>query len=110
MKMMKKIKFAVVISAMSVAIPLTASAQTNSAEQIYNMSLAATCANCHGTNGVSAAGGDMPKINDLTHEQIKKNLMEYKSGARQGTIMPQLAKGYTDEQINTIASVLGKKN
>lgn len=110
MKMIKKIKFAVVISAMSVAIPLAASAQSNSAEQIYNMSLVATCANCHGTNGISAAGGDMPKINDLTHEQIKKSLMDYKSGARQGTIMPQLAKGYTDEQINTIASVLGKKN
>jgi sulfide dehydrogenase cytochrome subunit len=110
MKMMKKIKFAIVILAISVAIPLTASAQSNSAEQIYNLSLAATCASCHGTNGVSAAGSDMPKINDLTHEQIKKSLMDYKSGARQGTIMPQLTKGYTDEQINTIALVLGKKN
>ncbi len=110
MKMMKKLKYVVAVSAVSFAIPLTALAQPNSAEQIYNMSLAATCANCHGTNGVSVAGGDMPKINDLTHEQIKKSLLDYKSGARQGTIMPQLAKGYTDEQINTIALMLGKKN
>jgi cytochrome c553 len=36
-------------------------------------------------------------------------LKAYKSGAQQGTIMPQLAKGYTDEQLTTIASVLGKK-
>jgi sulfide dehydrogenase cytochrome subunit len=108
--MMSKLKIAIAFSAISAAIPFTVAAQPNSAEQIYNMSLAATCASCHGTDGVSVAGGNMPKINDLTHEQIRKSLMDYKSGERQGTIMPQLAKGYTDEQINVIALVLGKKN
>jgi cytochrome c553 len=33
----------------------------------------------------------------------------YKSGALEGTIMPQLAKGYSDEQLITIANQLGKK-
>lgn len=92
------------------ALPIASQAQSKSAEQIYHMSLAATCANCHGTNGVSVAGDNMPKISDLTHEEIKTRLLEYKAGTRQGTIMPQLAKGYTDEQINVIASLLGKKN
>jgi len=110
MMLISRIKITIAVAAMSAVAPLTISAQSNSAEQIYTMSLAATCANCHGTNGVSAAGGDMPKINDLTHEQIKKSLMDYKSGAHQGTVMPQIAKGYTDEQINTIAAMLGKKN
>jgi cytochrome c553 len=110
MKKMMKIKMAFVLTAMTAAIPLSVLAQSNSAEQIYNLSLAATCASCHGTGGVSVAGANMPKISDLTHDQIKKSLIEYKTGARQGTIMPQLAKGYTDEQINVIASVLGKKN
>jgi cytochrome c553 len=36
-------------------------------------------------------------------------LKAFKSGAREGTIMPQLAKGYTDEQLETIANQLGKK-
>jgi len=30
-------------------------------------------------------------------------MQEYKSGARTGTIMNQLAKGYTDEQIEALA-------
>jgi cytochrome c553 len=51
----------------------------------------------------------MPKIDQLTSEQILTQLKAFKSGARTGTIMPQLAKGYTDEQMQTIADYLGKK-
>jgi cytochrome c553 len=36
-------------------------------------------------------------------------LQEYKNGTRPGTIMPQLSKGYTDEQLETIALQLGQK-
>ena len=36
-------------------------------------------------------------------------LKAFKSGAREGTIMPQLAKGYSDEQLEIIAIQLGKK-
>ena len=110
MIVMSKIKVAMAVAVMSAAIPLSISAQPNSAEQIYNLSLAATCANCHGTNGISVAGNNMPQISDLTHEEIKTRMLEYKAGTRQGTIMPQLAKGFTDEQINAIAMLLGKKN
>lgn len=78
------------------------------AERVYHQSLAATCANCHGTNGVSVAGNRIPKINELTHEQIAQMLKQYKSGEKTGTIMPQLAKGYTEQQIDIIAKVLGK--
>jgi cytochrome c553 len=77
------------------------------AERVYHLSLAATCANCHGTNGVSVAGDRIPKINELTHDQIAQMLRQYKSGEKTGTIMPQIAKGYTEEQIDIIAKVLG---
>ncbi|HET7031826.1 MAG TPA: cytochrome C, partial [Casimicrobiaceae bacterium] len=30
-------------------------------------------------------------------------MQEFKSGARPGTVMNQLAKGYTDEQIEALA-------
>lgn len=84
-----------------------ATASDLTAERIYHLSLAATCANCHGTGGVSVAGNDMPKINELTHTQIAEILRQYKSGEKTGTIMPQIAKGYTEEQIDIIAKVLG---
>jgi cytochrome c553 len=51
----------------------------------------------------------MPLINNLTSEQMLAKLKAYKSGALEGTIMPQLAKGYSDEQLTTIANQLGKK-
>jgi cytochrome c553 len=51
----------------------------------------------------------MPVINHLNSEQILTQLKAFKSGERQGTIMHQLAKGYTDEQMQSIANFLGKK-
>lgn len=95
---------------MGLAISAGAQAQDIQAQRLYNQSLAATCANCHGTNGVSVPGVTVPMINQLTESVMFERLMEYKAGTRTGTIMPQLAKGYTDEQLKTIASVLGKKN
>jgi cytochrome c553 len=84
-------------------------AQNADASNLYKRSLAATCANCHGTDGKGVVDGGMPLINNLTSEQMLAQLKAFKSGAREGTIMPQLAKGYTDEQLETIANQLGKK-
>jgi cytochrome subunit of sulfide dehydrogenase len=64
-------------------------------------SIAATCANCHGTNGVSR--GDIASLADTGKDDIVRKMQEFKSGARPGTIMPQLAKGYTDTQIELAA-------
>jgi cytochrome c553 len=64
--------------------------------------LAATCANCHGTNG--RARGDMVPLAGVSAERLTTVLGAYKSGAQTGTIMHQIAKGYTDEQIRLIAA------
>jgi cytochrome c553 len=87
----------------------SALAQNADASNLYKRSLAATCANCHGTDGKGVVDGGMPLINTLTSEQMLIQLKAFKSGAREGTIMPQLAKGYSDEQLETIANQLGKK-
>ena len=64
--------------------------------------LAATCANCHGTNG--QARGEMPRLAGVPAERLSTLLAAYKSGAQSGTIMQQIAKGYSDEQIRLIAA------
>lgn len=87
----------------------SALAQNADASNLYKRSLAATCANCHGTDGKGVVNGGMPLINNLTSEQMLAQLKAFKSGAREGTIMPQLAKGYSDEQLEIIANQLGKK-
>ena len=64
--------------------------------------VAATCANCHGTTGVSV--GEVPSIAGRPKEELVRKMQDFKAGRTQGTIMPQLAKGYTDEQIDVVAA------
>ena len=63
--------------------------------------LAATCANCHGTDG--NARGDMKPLAGVPTAKIIAMLADFKSGAQPATIMHQIAKGYSDEQIRLIA-------
>ena len=65
-------------------------------------SYAATCANCHGTNG--HAQGAMVALAGLPKAHILTQLKAFKDGTRPATIMHQLAKGYTDEQLDLIAT------
>jgi cytochrome subunit of sulfide dehydrogenase len=64
--------------------------------------LAATCANCHGTNG--QARSDMKPLAGVSSEKIVAMLADFKSGAQPATIMHQIAKGYTDEQVKLMAA------
>jgi len=63
--------------------------------------LAATCANCHGSTGQSVA--PMPTLAGLSKDNIGRAMREFRDGKRPATVMHQLAKGYTDEQIDLIA-------
>lgn len=72
------------------------------AEPDPGRSIAASCANCHGTNGVSA--GVNASLAGQPQRDLVAKMREFKSGARAGTIMPQLAKGYTDDQIELAAA------
>ena len=64
--------------------------------------LAATCANCHGTNG-QVRGKDVKPLAGVPAEKILAQIADFKSGAQPATIMHQIAKGYTDEQLKLIA-------
>jgi sulfide dehydrogenase cytochrome subunit len=64
--------------------------------------LAATCASCHGTVGASAGGID--SLAGRPKEELLTPIRAFKSGALVGTVMPQLAKGYTDEQIDVVCA------
>ena len=79
------------------AAPLAAHAQ----DALLARNLAATCANCHGTNG--NARGDMKQLAGVSAEKILAAIADYKSGAQPATIMHQISKGYTDEQLKLIA-------
>lgn len=64
--------------------------------------LAATCANCHGTNGHSVGG--MESLAGENKEKLMQKLMGFKSGEKPATIMHQITKGYTDAQLELISA------
>jgi cytochrome c553 len=64
--------------------------------------LAATCANCHGTNG-NVRGKDVKPLAGVAAEKILAQIADFKSGAQPATIMHQISKGYSDEQLKLIA-------
>jgi len=73
-------------------------------QTLYTQSLAATCANCHGTQGKGVPEGSVPGLTGLRADYIEAQMKAFKSGERQATIMHQLAKGYSDEQIRLLAA------
>jgi cytochrome c553 len=85
---------------LAVALAPAANASQTS-ERAQARSLAATCSNCHGAPFVGE--GAVRALRGMSRADIVQALTEFKSGTRAGTIMPQLAKGYTDAQIASIA-------
>ncbi|MGL4232463.1 MAG: c-type cytochrome [Casimicrobium sp.] len=69
--------------------------------------LAANCANCHGTNGKSVA--EVPSLAGAPANVTIQKMKDYRDGKLPATIMHQLAKGYTDEQIALIADYFAKQ-
>ena len=65
-------------------------------------SIAANCANCHGTNGVSQ--GVIPSLAGQSKADLVRKMQDFKAGRTPSTILTQLAKGYTDEQIDLAAT------
>jgi len=68
---------------------------------------AATCAACHGTFGKSQ--GAMPNLAGQHKDYLIKQMQEFKSGQRPATVMHQLAKGFSDEQIAAMAEYFSRQ-
>ncbi len=93
-----KIQHALTAAAL-VAVSGLAQAQV---DPLHVRSWAASCAACHGTNGHAQPG--MIALAGVPKEVTIQKMLDYKSDrVPAATIMHQLAKGYSDEQIAAIA-------
>ncbi|MGQ9724707.1 MAG: c-type cytochrome [Tepidimonas sp.] len=63
---------------------------------------AAACANCHGTNGQAQPG--MVALAGKDKDDMVKKLLDYKAGRQPATLMHQLTKGYSDDELKAIAA------
>jgi sulfide dehydrogenase cytochrome subunit len=96
------IRKAIVAALACAALP--AFAQENPAAR----SLAATCAACHGREGHSAAQ-EMVSLAGLPREHIVSQVRAFRDGSRPASIMQQIAKGYSDQQIDLIADYFARR-
>lgn len=65
---------------------------------------AASCAACHGPDGHAPAGSPIPGLAGKPQAQMIEQMLAFKNGQRAGTVMPQLARGYSDAEIVAIAA------
>ena len=81
---------------------LTIEVQTARMAQARNQ--AASCAVCHGPDGRPPAGSPIPRLAGRQQADLVELMLNFKNGKQPGTVMPQIARGYSDAQIIAIAA------
>ena len=84
-------------------LALASGSAAASGERLY-----ATCSACHGTGG-AGSGTALPVLAGQPKEALVASMKAFKDGTRPATIMHQIAKGYTDAQIEEIAAYLSSR-
>lgn len=85
--------------ALLAAAPALAPAQDDAGRN-----LAATCAICHGTEGRGIRDSALPPLAGMPASYLGAQLRAFRDGKRPATVMHQLAKGYSDPQIDAMAA------
>lgn len=65
-----------------------------------------TCASCHGIDGNSPSPA-FPKLAAQVPQYLKKQLADFKSGARSNPIMSGMAAGLSSQDMDTLAAYFG---
>jgi cytochrome c553 len=89
-------------AALLLCAPLATTA-VSAQDELAARSLAATCANCHGTDGL-AQGREIKPLAGMPAERLLALMADFKSGAEPATVMHQIARGYSDAQLRLIAA------
>jgi len=85
------------------ALSLHATAQDKPATPLHQRANAAMCAKCHGTEGRTVKDSSVPSIAGLPRDYMVQQMQAFKNGTRPATIMHQISKGLSEEQIASLA-------
>lgn len=88
----------------AVAMQACAGARAGDSAALRAATFAATCAACHGTAGHAEPRSTVPGLAGASADRFREAMKAFRSDRRPGTVMPQLAKGYSDEQIERLAA------
>jgi sulfide dehydrogenase cytochrome subunit len=73
--------------------------------QLRLRSLAAACAQCHGTDGQPVAGSTVPPLAGRPEADTLRQMAAFKAAdGGAGGVMPQIARGFSDAQIRQLAA------
>ena len=96
----KKLYYAISLILLAAAAPVAAGPS--------GQALAFTCAGCHGTDG-SSVGPASPHIAGLDPEYFVETMQAYQGEERNPSIMGRIARGYTDEQLESMAAYFAEQ-
>lgn len=85
---------AAAIGSLSIAAAVVASAEPPAG--------AVACSGCHPAS--TRITSPVPRLAGRDSSAIVKAMQDFRSGARAGTVMDRIAKGFTDEEIQAIAA------
>lgn len=74
------------------------------ADALHVRSLAATCAACHGTDGRPPHEATIPPLAGLPAAYLVEQMRDFRRGARPSTVMQQLARGFSEAQIERLGT------
>ncbi|BDI07891.1 c-type cytochrome [Sphaerotilus microaerophilus] len=90
---------ATVLAAVLVATPALA----KDPQRLRTRALASACAQCHGTEGQAVQGEALVRLAGLPQDYIISQLLAFRTGARPATIMHQITRGYSQEQLEELS-------
>ena len=94
---------ALALASTLMAVGSLARGQGTDAQAPRPRALAATCSHCHGIDGHAVEGESFARLAGRPADELLAQLMAFRSGQRPATVMQQIAKGYTPEQLESLA-------
>lgn len=73
-------------------------------QRLRTRALAATCAQCHGTEGNAVAGEALVHLAGMPKDYLITQLLAFRTGQRPATVMHQITRGYSQEQLEELAA------
>jgi len=93
----------ILLAATLLAGTAVSAVRAQDATRLQTRALAATCANCHGTDGRTTTGSAVPALAGMQHEYMLTQFKAFRDGSRPATVMHQISKGFTEQQLETLA-------
>jgi cytochrome c553 len=91
------------MAALLAGLMLTAPVLAKDPQRLRTRALASACAQCHGTEGQAVQGEALVRLAGLPQDYMISQLLAFRTGARPATIMHQITRGYSQEQLEELS-------